>query len=67
MNKMITYCYVDGQGSEQVGDMKEVLEGQKVGYAIDEVTARIWISGPTGDETITFPLDRIVFIRETIE
>ena len=65
MNKSITYCYVDGHGNEQIGDMKEVLEGEQIGYTIeDELTARIWMSADTGQETLIIPLTRLVFIRE---
>ena len=61
--KRITYCYVDGSGSEQVNHVSNE-KGGNVGYAVDEHTARIWMSIREESETKVFPLDRIVFIRE---
>ena len=64
--KMITYCYVDGKGNEQINHVSNE-RGGNVGYAVDEFTARVWISGKTGSETQVFPLERMVFIRETTQ
>ena len=61
--KRITYCYVDGQGHEQVNHVSNEKGGQ-VGYAVDESTARIWMSLDEESETKVFPIGRIVFIRE---
>lgn len=61
--KRITFCYVDGYGNEQIKHVSDERSGQ-VGYSVDELTARIWISGSTGEETKIFPLSRIVFIRQ---
>ena len=61
--KRITYCYVDGKGNEQVNHVSNE-KGGRVGYEVDEFTARVWLSGETGSETKVFPLERMVFIRE---
>ena len=66
MSKMITYCFLDSKKREQVGYMTNEDRDQRVGYAIDDVTARIWISGDTGKETFIVPIDRLIFIREVI-
>ena len=63
--KDIDYCFVDGKGDEQVLHVSSERGGQ-IGYAIDEHSARIWMSGKNGEETSVFPLSRIVFIREVI-
>jgi hypothetical protein len=63
MSRMITYCFVDGQGDEQVQHISDE-KGGKVGYKVDELTARVWIEGENGTETRVYPLSRIVFIRE---
>ncbi len=60
--KRVTYCYVDGSGNEQVNHVSNERGGD-VGYAIDEHTARIWMSKDESSETKVFPLSRIVFIR----
>ncbi len=60
--KRVTYCYVDGQGKEQVNEVSNE-KGGDVGYAVDEYTARIWTSIDERSETEVFPLNRIVFIR----
>ena len=59
----ITYCFVDGNGDEQIKHISDERGGQ-IGYAIDKYTARVWIARNTGEETNVFPLDRVVFIRE---
>ena len=63
--KNIDYCFVDGKGDEQVKHVSDERGGQ-IGYAIDEHSARIWLSGENGEETSVYPLSRIVFIREVI-
>ncbi len=64
--KTITYCYLDSKNKEQVGYMTNENRVQNVGYNIDALTARIWISGDTGKETFVIPIDRLIFIREVI-
>jgi len=64
--KTITYCYLDSKKKEQVGYMTNENRNQRVGYSIDDLTARIWISGDTCKETFVIPIDRLIFIREVI-
>jgi hypothetical protein len=71
MSKMITYCYVDGKGNEQIKHVSNEKDENNcgVGYSVDEYTARIWMSvkresGGYEMETNVFPLSRIVFIRQ---
>ena len=66
MHTMITYCYIDGKGGEQVNYVSNERGGGQVGYGIDEYTTRIWINNDNGTETKVFPLSRLVFIRETV-
>ena len=65
--KTITYCYLDSEKQSQVGYMRNETPNSKVGYSIDDLTARIWISGDTGKETFVIPIDRLIFIREVIK
>jgi len=63
--KDVYYCFIDGKGDEQVRYVSNDRGGQ-VGYAVDEHSVRIWISGQNGEETSIYPISRIVLIRETI-
>jgi len=64
--KIITYCYLDSKKKAQVGYMTNENFTCRVGYSIDDLTARIWISSDTGKETFVIPIDRLIFIREVI-
>jgi len=54
------------------GQVEQIIvketDAQNVGYNINgyDQIARIWMSGSTGEETTVIPLNRVVFIRETI-